>query len=395
MSITNRSTMTPLVPPRIAIVGAGITGLSAAVRLAQAPLPPRIKVFEAANRPGGVLATERVDGYLVERSADSFLVNSQLPWAERLAAATGYEAFLKPRPTYQRALLLSQGRLSPVPEGFYLAAAVDLGNVLRSPLLSWRGKLALAFERFVPRRIDDQDESLADFARRRVGEEVFQRLVQPLVSGIYSADPEQLSMAAALPQLVEMERHHGSLTAGLRQRRVEMGRSAGARYAMFRAPREGIGHFVAHVAARLPGGSLRTGTSVSRISRLPGHRWQIDIDGGSETFDGLILTTPTAVTGRLVASTASRLAEALRGIPSASVAIVCLGYRRDQVAHPLDAFGLVVPYVEHRDIVAISFASNKFMGRAPEGHVLLRVFLGGALAPISWNAEMKSWRRSP
>ncbi len=367
--------------PRIAIVGAGISGLSAAVRLTQAPSAPRVTLFDPANRPGGVLETERIDGYLIERSADSFLVNAQLPWAERLATATDYEGLLEPQQAHQRALLLSRGRLHPVPEGFYLAAAVDLRSVLRSRLLSWQGKLALAWERFVAPRSDNADESLADFARRRVGREVFERLVQPLVSGIYSADPEHLSMAAALPQLVEMERSHGSLTAGLQQRRGEIRTSAGARYAMFRAPREGMGHFVAHLAARLPAGCLRLRSPVSAISHHPGDRWQISSLDKSEVFDGLILATPTAISGRLLATVAPRLANELSEIPAASVAIVSLGYERAQVAHPLDAFGLVVPDVEQRDLVAISFASNKFAGRAPAGHVLLRVFLGGALRP--------------
>ena len=203
----------------VAVLGAGISGLAAAFYAAQPPFRASVTIFDAAERAGGVLHSVRKNGFLVENSADSFIVNEQLPWAAQLAQDLGIEdQLISPLAAHRRALVLKRGRTHAVPLGFQLMAASQLAEVFKSPLLSWRGKLRLALERFVRPSRSSRDESLAEFAQRRVGHEVFERLVQPLVGGIYTADPQRLSMAAALPQFVAMEQTHGSLTRGLRWR---------------------------------------------------------------------------------------------------------------------------------------------------------------------------------
>jgi len=369
---------------RVAIIGAGISGLAAAFCLTHRKNPPAVTVFEATHRVGGVLATEHCDGFLLERSADSFLVNAQMPWAERLAVESGFEDLVKPLPGNRRALIVKHGATLPVPEGFYLASASRMSEVMRSPILSWSAKLRLAAERFVRTKPTCSDESLEQFAVRRVGREVFEWLVQPLVSGIYTADPAKLSVRAALPQLIEMEEAFGSLTAGLKQRDSLAQRSAGARYGMFRAPKRGMQSFVEHVANQLPEGSLRLRSRVLKADRIATGRWLVSIENEreeKETFDSVIVALPSPQASSLLRSASPALSGELASIELAGVAIVCLGYDRGQIGHPLDAFGLVVPNVEQRDIVAISIASNKFPDRAPKGSVLLRVFLGGACRP--------------
>ena len=237
-SPTNDTANSPA--PTIAILGAGISGLAAAHRVRERLPNARITIFESTHRCGGVIQTEQVDGFLIENSADEFLVNKKLPWAGELAQSIGMDdELIRPLPDHRRAMIVKGDQTLAVPEGFYLMAAGDLTATWESPLLSHFGKLRLWAEQFVPPGEPDQEESLTEFAVRRVGQEAFERLVQPLVSGIYSADPDKLSVAAALPQFIEMEREHGSLTVGL-QKGAQTQRTAGARYELFRTPREGL-----------------------------------------------------------------------------------------------------------------------------------------------------------
>ncbi|HEV7223908.1 MAG TPA: protoporphyrinogen oxidase, partial [Pirellulales bacterium] len=198
--------------------------MAAAHRLTELDPAIEIVLFEAADRLGGVLQTSRTDGYLLERSADSFITN--LPWALDLCRRLGLaDELIETSETCRRALVVRRGKLYPVPEGFTLMAAAKIWPVLATPILSPLGKLRLAMEYFVPRRAGDGDESLASFARRRLGRQVFERLVQPLAAGIYTADAERLSVAAAFPRFREMEQRHGSL---IRAARYEAQRGSAA-----------------------------------------------------------------------------------------------------------------------------------------------------------------------
>ena len=365
------------------VLGAGISGLSAAITLHQHVPAARLRVYDATNRVGGVLQSTPVDGYLIEHSADSFLAGPQANTALQLLRASGMsQPLLEPHADHQTALILKGERTYRVPAGFQLLSTSDLWQLWRSPLLSWAGKLRLSCEPLIPRGKHTSRESLAEFARRRVGREGFERLVQPLASGIYTADPTRLSVAAAFPQFVEMEQKWGSLTRGLKQRSGQERQASGARYAMFRSPATGMQALADQLASGLPGGTIKLRAKATTLRRRASGGWVVSFSSGTScSCRHLVLAVPAPVAADLLQSVDHELAEELATIPHAGVAVACLGFRREQIEHPLNAFGLVVPDIEQRPIVAISFASNKFPGRAPAGHVLLRIFLGGALRP--------------
>jgi oxygen-dependent protoporphyrinogen oxidase len=383
-------------PDRVVVIGAGLSGLTAAHRLVERSkaggAPVEVVVLEARDRTGGAIWTDRVDGFTLEGGADSFITNK--PQALELCRSIGLgDQLIGTDDRYRRSFVVRRGALLPVPEGFVLMAPQRLGPLLASPILSWRGKLRMLMDLVLPPRRDDADESLASFARRRLGKEALDRLVQPLVGGIYTADPEELSLRAALPQFPQMEQEHGSLIlAALRQGRTarQEGKGAsGARYSLFQTLAGGMATLPNTLAKSLPRGTVRLSTAVRRVVRQGSEgTWRVELlDGPPIEAQAVILATEAHSAARLIDGEAPDLALDLRSIPYASSAIVQLAFPRDRVSHPLDGFGVVVPAVEGREILAVSFTSVKFPGRAPEGTVLLRVFIGGALQAHLFDRE--------
>lgn len=375
---------------KVVVLGGGITGLAAAHRLHELDPSVEIVLLEASHRLGGVLETSHEQGYLLEGSADNFITN--VPWGVDLCRRVGLaDELLETNDAERRAFVVHRGKLLPVPEGFALMAPARIGPIIASPVLSLAGKLRLAMERFIPARREADDESLASFARRRLGGEVFERIVQPLVGGIYTADPERLSMQAALPRFVEMERTYGSLIRGTRAEQRARGRSggeeSGARYGLFAAPRGGMESLAQAIAARLPQDTARLNSRAERVTRRSGGGWLVEVvdtaSGQQDTIeaDAVIVALPAMHAARLVDSFDAELAGELKQIEYAGCAIVLAAYRREQFARPVEGFGFVVPEIEGRQIIAGSYSSQKFAGRAPQDEVLLRVFLGGACHP--------------
>lgn len=379
--------LSPSNAPSIAIIGGGITGLAAAYRLHQQRPDVQLTLFEASDQLGGVLQTVDRDGYLIERSADNFL--TKLPWASELCQQLGIGDELLPTDkSRRRALVVNRGRVVRTPEGFVVMSPKAMWPMLRSDILSLRGKLRLCCEPFIKRKKTDDDESVASFATRRFGKEVFERLVQPLLAGIYTADPEKLSLAATMPQFVEQEQQYGSLWRAARaearkQPNDSAGSESGARYGLFVAPRNGMKQMVAAVAAKLPAEAIRLNSPIGHLREDDQQGWLVADDEGAVlgNFDSVILTTPAHHAAKLVGSIDNHLASDLAGIEYAGASIVCLGYRQEQVKQSLEGFGFVVPAIEGRQIIAASFSSLKFPGRSPDGKLLVRVFLGGALQP--------------
>jgi oxygen-dependent protoporphyrinogen oxidase len=381
---------------RVVVVGAGLTGLSAAYRLVNRATalrrPVEVVVVEAKDRIGGAVWTDRADGFTIEGGADSFITNK--PWAIDLARELGLgDQIIGTDDRHRRSFVVKGGKLLPVPEGFVLMAPSRLLPLLTSPILSVRGKLRMLMDLVLPRKADETDESLASFVRRRLGREALDRLVQPLVGGIYTADPSELSLKATLPQFPAMEREHRSLIlAAIRQARHakanERGAS-GARYGLFASFERGMDTLPNALAAALPPRTIRTNTAVRRITRPePGKPWRVELlDGPAIEAGGVVLTTEAHASARLIDGFDPELALQLRSIPYASSAIVTVAYRRDQVAHALNGFGAVVPSIEKRSILAMSFLSVKFPRRAPEGTVLMRIFVGGATQPALFDLE--------
>jgi len=378
------------------VIGAGFSGLAAADAMAEAGW--QTTVVDAAGRAGGVVETVREDGWLVERSADNFL--TARPEALEAVKRLGLEGeILAVQPSARRALVLGRGKLHAVPAGFRLMVPGRLSSILTSSLLSPAGKLRVVMERFVATSTAD-DESLESFAVRRLGREAFERIVQPLVSGIWTADPARLSMAAALPDFLAMEKRSGSLWKGEKMRLLTAGGmegTAGARYGQFVTLASGLDTLPSRWCDALQrvGVQFIRGRAM-RIERADRFRIAVEAPepghtGTSSQFaapssplleaDGLIVASPAPRAAALLREVSSPLARELSAIEYAGSAVVCLGYPRKSVEHPLDAAGLVIPRQEQRKILAVSFSSSKFPGRAPAGHVLMRVFLGGALDP--------------
>ena len=229
----------------------------------------------------------------------------------------------------------------------------------------------------------DPDESLGAFVSRRLGSEALERVAQPLVAGIYTADPDVLSLAATMPRFLELERRERSLILGLwrgaRRAPAEAAGASGARWSLFVTFADGMEEFPRAVAARLPAEAVRLKARVTGVTR-DGAGWRLGLaDGFGAAADAVIIATESYQAGRMLRYTDPSLAHLLDGIPYASSATVTLGWRRADIPHPLDGFGFVVPQIERRPIIACTFSSVKYPSRAPEGFALLRVFMGGAL----------------
>jgi len=378
----------------VVVLGAGMAGLAAAEALLGAADRPKVTVVEAAGRVGGVLATACHDGWLVERSADNFL--AARPEAVALAERLGLgDELIGVDAAVRRALVWHAGRAVPVPTGFRLLAPGRITGILSTRLLSPAGRIRVLLERFVPPRsasgsAAEDDESLESFVVRRLGREAFERLVQPLAAGIWTADPARLSMAAACPEFLAMEREHGSLWAGERHRvrRGADGTTAGARYGQFLTLASGMETLPRRLAERLRAGGVNFLTAnATSLERAPAGGWQIGLASSragvrqAVAADAVVIAVPAPAASRMLSSFDRELAAELAAISYAGSAIVSLGFERGDVPHPLDAAGMVVPRVAGRGIIAASFSSSKFPGRAPAGHVLIRVFAGGALDP--------------
>lgn len=373
----------------IAVIGAGISGLAAAHRALElcrdANRACSVTVFDAASEVGGVTGTVRRGDYLIETGADSFITNK--PWAVNLCRRLGIEDRLIPTDDkHRRSLVLRNGRPTPVPDGFMLLSPAKVWPVLKSPLFSPLGKLRMGLEYFLPRKRHNEDESLADFVRRRFGKQALERLVQPLVGGIYTSDPEKLSLQATLPRFLEMERAHRSLIRASRKQvkrqDASEANSSGARYGLFASFDEGIAVLPRKLAERIrEHGDIRLNAQVTKLSRSA-DRWECEFhDGTTRQFDSVIVALPAQRAADLLNPIAPELATELNQIEYASSSLVVTGHKLSDVEHPLNAFGLVVPAIENRKVLAVSFLSRKFPDRAPDGSVQLRTFVGGAMQP--------------
>jgi protoporphyrinogen/coproporphyrinogen III oxidase len=378
---------------RLAVVGGGISGLAAAHRAVELArergLALDLALLEGADRLGGTIQSERRDGFLVEGGPDSFI--SEKPWALALCRRLGVEGRLvRTDDRYRSAFVVYGGRLHALPEGFQMMAPTRLAPLLASPLFSWPGKARMALDLVLPRG-GDPDESLGAFVRRRLGREALERVAQPLIGGIYTADPDSLSLAATMPRFLEMERRDRSVILAMRRaarRAPEVARGAsGARWSLFVTFADGMEEFVHAIARRLPPASVRLKERVTAVERR-GEAWRlVTADGASLEVDVLVLAAEAHQAARLLRHLDPGLGYLLDGISYASSATVTLGYRRADIAHPLDGFGFVVPQVERRPIIACTFSSVKYPERAPDGMVLLRVFVGGALNESALEAD--------
>ncbi|MFP6626232.1 MAG: protoporphyrinogen oxidase [Deltaproteobacteria bacterium] len=375
------------------VVGAGISGLAAAYRIEQLARQRgygiNLKLIEAARRSGGVIETVHRNGLLMELGPDSMITDK--PWGRELCEEVGLgERLVGTSEGRRRSFIARKNRLIPVPEGFYLLAPARLGPLILSPLFSPLGKLRMAMEPFIPARTAEssngKDESLAQFVRRRLGREALERAAQPMIGGIYTADPERLSLQATMPRFQQMEREHGSviraLVAAASRPNAAEAEASGPRYGLFATLAGGMQELPQRLAERLPADTIVTGERVDGLTRQEGGGWLLGCRSGSPYHaDAVCLALPAYAAATLVSGLSGRLCSQLEAIEYASTATVNLSFDADAIGHRLDGFGFVVPAIEGRTILACTFATRKFSGRAPEGTVLVRAFVGGALFP--------------
>lgn len=366
---------------RIAIIGGGISGLATAYRLSQSQLAKEgkleIHLYEASDRFGGVIQSEKQNGFLMEKGPDAFI--SAKPGALELCQELGLSPeFLQTNPNYRTSFILSNNKLVPMPQGFYLMAPTKVREAIKTPLLTIAGKIRMACELFIPKKKLPGDESLASFVRRRFGKELLDRIAQPMIAGIYSADPERLSLEATFPNFLKMEQDSGSVIRGMAKQHDAATRSAsGPRYSLFLSLREGMGDLISKLIEQMPDVSFHIKKKTQGIEKAGG--WKIRFsDGEIIETDLLCLAVPAPVCARILKGVDPALTENLRRIPYANVATLNLGFARRDIQYPFNGIGYVVPAIEKKKIMGCTFSSVKFTGRAEDQEtILLRAFIGG------------------
>jgi protoporphyrinogen/coproporphyrinogen III oxidase len=365
---------------RIAIIGGGISGLSAAYALEEkrrAGVEVEYVVYESSARFGGVLVTEHVDGCMIEAGPDSFL--TEKPWASDLCGRLGLaDQLIGSNDADRKTYILVRGKLIEMPDGLMFMVPTKIMPTVLSPLFSTETKLRMAREWFHPPHKANDDESVAAFVERHYGPEMVDRLADPLLSGVYGGEASQLSVRAVLPRFAEMEAKHGSLG-----RAMLAARGAGARAVkgpvrpLFTSLKDGMQQMVDAIVTTLDAKALKSGIAVQAVSPEAGG-WVVSAGMQSDQFDAVILALPAYVAANLVQRSGKELASELGGIDYSSSVTVALGYDK-QVRQSLPpGFGLLVPRSAGKRMLAATFVHNKFPHRAPDDRAILRCFLGGA-----------------
>jgi oxygen-dependent protoporphyrinogen oxidase len=381
---------------RIAIIGAGIAGLSTAYYLTklarQGGQQLEIALLEKERRLGGALLTEQAEGFLMEGGPDCFI--SEKPWALQLCRELGLkQEVIGTNQQLRRTFILLQGRLHEIPEGFMLLAPTSLWPFVKSSLFSLPGKARMGLDLILPRKKSDTEESLAAFVLRRLGREALERIAEPLVAGIHAGDPETMSLKSTFPRFIDLEREHRSIIWGMYQRKKQFALQQ-PRYTMFITLRQGMEGMVTALEKTLAPGIISLGKEVLGVEKMTGKAsskppYCLRLGGKKKAMevDAVVLATPAFVTAKLLQGIAGDICRLLNTIAYVSTATINLAYDRSQIGHPLDGYGFVVPRLEKKSIMAATFSSVKFPGRAPRGKVLLRCFVGGAK-----NEDIVSWK---
>lgn len=370
---------------RVAIIGAGISGLVCALRLEE--LRKRgehdfeVILFDAAPRAGGTIETEAEDGFILEKGPDSFI--AEKPWVPDLCKKWGMDSeILDTQAKSRKVFVLKNGEMVPLPEGFYIIAPTQPASFAATSLFSLRGKIRMAAEWFIPGKKTDSDESIAAFIRRRFGQEALERVGQPMIAGIYSGDAERLSLSATMPKFMDLERRYGSVIRGLIQSRKthKIAREvSGPRYGLFLSFKNGMETLVRRICAELPEGTLHLNTRMKIEERDETGRWLLsDPNGRWHTFDAVCLSVNAAQAALLLKDVDAAFASLLNRLYFESVATLNLAFKKDQITHAIDSFGFVVPAIEKKSLTACTFSSQKYENRAPKDYVLMRAFIGGA-----------------
>lgn len=388
---------------RVVVIGGGIAGLAAAYSLREHRKPGdkdfEIVLIERKDRLGGNIRTEKDSGFLIEGGPDCFL--SEKPWAMELCKRIGLEdELLNTNEANRKTFVLSGGKLHELPEGVILMIPTRIMPLATSSLISIPGKIRMGLEVFIPRKKDKGDETLGSFVRRRLGQEVLDKIAEPLVAGVHAGDPETMSVRASFPKFVQLEEEHGSLIKGMLKRMELMkkthmapGASPKKKVTMFLTLKGGLSDFVNTLAGRLEGFAdthIKKGLSVKSVLSVDGG-YEVAFEGGEPSMraDAVVVAAPAYAASAVLSELDKALSEKLLTIPYVSTATVSIAFKKKDVAHPLNGFGFVVPRTEKRGIMAATWTSVKFSHRAPDDSVLIRCFVGGAknMELVSLNDE--------
>jgi oxygen-dependent protoporphyrinogen oxidase len=357
----------------VAIIGGGVAGLAAAYELDRQHVP--FVLLERGTRVGGVVLSERIDGFTIDGGPDALLI--QKPEGIKLCQELGLGDQLVPTKLPRLAFIQRGGRLHALPAASVLGIPTEWGPFLKTSLFSWSGKIRMGAELFVPARRDGADESIGAFMTRRFGREATTYLAEPLLAGIHAGDVDRLSVRALFPRFPEDEARYGSLLRAFRSQPRRKPSPDGA----FKSLPGGLSDMITALAAALPAESIRLGAPVRSI-RKDGERFSLEADGGPSVHArAVILAAPAFAASAILRNLHPGLAALCGEIPYASAGTVALAFRRDAVRHPLNGSGFVVPKAENTGIMAGSWLSSKWPNRAPDDKVLMRAFVGGARDP--------------
>jgi len=376
---------------RITIIGGGISGLAAAYELSlrnrNRTRPIEIELLEQAPAVGGKIVTRRENGVLIEGGPDCFI--QEKPWALQLVRELGLAGeLLNTSAETSGTFVFDQRALHRLPEGVMMMVPTKPGPFLKSKLFSWPGKLRMAAEVLIPRRREQGDETLAAFVNRRLGREALEKLAEPLIAGIHAGDPDNMSLLSTFPRFLELEKEYGSLIIGMLKRQRQMRRklkqqppARGPRHTFFISLKNGLGTLTDRLAEVIGLEQIHLQQTVTALQPTP-RGWRISRREMEPYFsDAVIVAAEAYNAAKLFDPEMGWLADLLRGIPYVSSATVSLLYPRRAIAHPLDAYGFIVPRIARRRIMAMTWSSIKWAGRAPEEMVLMRAFVGGAQQP--------------
>lgn len=368
---------------KITIIGGGISGLAAAHEVQRQTreqgLSLALTLLEADDRLGGKIITEQTDGFIIEGGPDCFI--RQKPHAAQLAASVGLkDELLDTNDDKRKTFVVNKGKLTPLPDGVLLIVPTKIRPFVTSTLFSWTGKFRMGLDLFVRPFEGDQDETIAQFTRRRLGNEALEKLAEPLLSGIHVSDPETQSLLATFPRFRALEKKYGSLTKGMLAERklAAKHRGNGAKPAsIFQSLRGGLGQLPAALEEELTDCTIHKGTKVERIER-DGSGYRLTLNNETTLYtDALILAIPSYQAAALLETLQPQAAAELDAIHYVSTATISLAYRKADLKRELNGFGFVAPRLEKRKISACTWSSIKFDNRAPSDMILLRCFLGG------------------
>jgi oxygen-dependent protoporphyrinogen oxidase len=372
---------------RVAIIGGGITGLTVAHAFEQhnkrAGQPFDYVLIDRASRMGGKVVTENIDGFVVEAGPDCFV--AEKPWIRQLASQLTIEKrLLAPNESSRRSFVLSEGKIHELPEGLLLLLPTKITPFLLSPLISWKGKMRMACDAFIPRKKNLTDETLSDFVQRRLGRELLDKIAAPLVAGIHANNPETMSLQASFPRFLKMEEEYGSLLRAMLAARLKAAfatsRGNGSYFLSFK---QGMGELSDSLISKLEKHRLLSNRSVSNIERVArgdktGYRLFFNAGHEPMEVDAVVLATVANQTARILEGLDCSIAGLLREIPFTSSASLSLAFKSHELARIPEGFGLMIPAIEKRRISALTLSSTKWSNRIPDPkYSLLRVFVGG------------------